>query len=280
MKRSMTWILLGILLTAGIALISYPYVLYTLSASEQAAVIYHYDTTAETLPDEEKAAMLLAARQYNARLADLTGNAPFDPTAVLPQDYEAVLNLGNGIMGSLEIPAIHVNLPIYHGTDSETLAKGAGHLRESSLPVGGEGTHAVLSSHTGFSKARLFTDLDKLGEGDRFYIHVLDQTLVYEVDQIKVVDPEDTSALKPVSGKDYVTLLTCTPYGINSHRLLVRGVRVMPDATGNEAYPQTTQQNNPLPLALSAAGLMVLSLGIWQIRKRSICHTKRGEKNG
>ncbi len=132
---------------------------------------------------------------------------------------------GDGLMGYLEIPSIKVYLPVYHGTSDGVLQAGIGHLGNTSLPVGGENTHAVLSGHTGLPNARLLTDLDKLQEKDQFYLHVLDEVLAYEVDQIKVVEPDNISDIFIEDGKDYVTLVTCTPYGINSHRLLVRGTR-------------------------------------------------------
>lgn len=143
------------------------------------------------------------------------------------KEYEEILDVdGTGMMGYISIPVIDVELPIYHYTTKDVLKKGVGHLLGSSLPVGGEGTHAVLSAHRGLPSAKLFTDLNLLAEGDRFYIHILDHTLTYEVDQIKVVEPDQTEALAPVPGKDYVTLVTCTPYGVNTQRLLVRGHRV------------------------------------------------------
>jgi sortase A len=140
--------------------------------------------------------------------------------------YNNILNLDHsGIMGYLEIPCISVNLPIYHGTDAEILERGVGHLAASSIPVGGKSTHSVLTGHTGLSSAKLFTDLTEMKNDDLFFIHVLDRTLAYKVDQISVVKPEDTEKLQIIDGKDYVTLVTCTPYGVNDHRLLVRGVR-------------------------------------------------------
>lgn len=140
--------------------------------------------------------------------------------------YNNILNLDHsGVMGYLEIPCISVNLPIYHGTDAEILERGVGHLAASSIPVGGKSTHSVLTGHTGLSSAKLFTDLTEMKKEDLFFIHVLDRTLAYKVDQISVVRPEDTRKLQIVKGKDYVTLVTCTPYGVNDHRLLVRGVR-------------------------------------------------------
>ena len=141
--------------------------------------------------------------------------------------YNNILNLDqSGVMGYLEIPCISVDLPIYHGTDAEILERGVGHLAASSIPIGGKSTHSVLTGHTGLSSAKLFTDLTEMKKGDLFFINVLGQTLAYKVDQISVVRPKDTRKLRIVDGKDYVTLVTCTPYGVNSHRLLVRGTRV------------------------------------------------------
>ena len=141
-------------------------------------------------------------------------------------EYEAQLNVaGNGVMGYIEIPSIGCTLPIYHGTDEAVLQIAVGHMEGTSLPVGGEGSHCVLSGHRGLPSAKLFTDLDQVGEGDTFLLHVLDETLAYEVDQVKVVLPEEAGDLEAVRGEDYCTLVTCTPYGINTHRLLVRGSR-------------------------------------------------------
>lgn len=155
------------------------------------------------------------AQDYNAQLAD--GE---------PEGYEQILDLADGIMGTIRIPEINVNLPIYHGTDEEVLTKGVGHLPTSAFPIGGEGNHTVLTGHTGLPSAKLFSDLTELEEGDTFYITVLEETLAYQVDQIKVVLPSEGQYLAAVPGKDYCTLVTCTPYGVNSHRLLIRGSRV------------------------------------------------------
>ena len=154
---------------------------------------------------------------------------PFSKEALLwaSEDYENLLNLaGDGIMGYIEIPMIQVNLPIYHGTDSKTLDIGVGHLLGSSLPVGGKGTHTVLTGHSGMATQKMFSDLDKLELGDVFYLQVLDETLAYQVDAIHTVLPYDTSFLGITEGEDYCTLVTCTPFGINTHRLLVRGTRI------------------------------------------------------
>lgn len=190
----------------------------------------NYDKKAAEMSQKEINDALEKAQEYNR---ELLGNVvltdPFDPDAVKKQneDYDNLLNIaGDGVMGSVEIPSIDVYLPIYHGTDSESLEKGAGHLENSSLPVGGKGTHSIISAHTGLPSAKMFDNLTEVKEGDVFYIHVLNRTLAYEVDQIKVVLPENVSDLLIDKNKDYVTLVTCTPYGINSHRLLVRGERI------------------------------------------------------
>lgn len=167
-----------------------------------------------------------------------------DPFKVTKSDGETIIyyNLLNfdqsGIMGYLEIPCILVNLPIYHGTSTEVLERGVGHLAASALPVGGKSTHCVLTGHTGLSSTKLFTDLTEMKKGDFFFLHVLDRTLSYQVDQISIVKPENTRKLQIVNGKDYVTLVTCTPYGVNDHRLLVRGVRTKYIRTQRKAKPR------------------------------------------
>lgn len=143
-----------------------------------------------------------------------------------PYDYNDIMDFGNGMMGYIEIPVIDVYLPIYHSVDERVLTKGVGHIPKTAFPIGGEGNHSVLTGHTGLPSAELFTDLEELEEGDRFYIHIAGDIVAYEVDQILVVLPEEVDDIMPVAGKDYCTLVTCTPYGINSHRLLVRGYQI------------------------------------------------------
>ena len=220
------------LILLGIALTAYPLLGNYLYEQAQEAVSYSYEEGMEAADSETLSAALSEAQEYNRILA--TGSVkitdPFDPDAV-PEggsaSYSDVLNLsGNGIMCFLEIPCIDVDLPVYHGTSEHVLKEGVGHLENTSVPVGGESTHAVLSAHTGLMDKKMFTDLAVMEVGDRFYIHVLGETLAYEVDSIRVVEPEQTDDLQIVAGQDLVTLVTCTPYGINSHRLLVRGHRV------------------------------------------------------
>lgn len=217
---------------AGISLLAYPVVSNLLYEKEQEELMEHYDSIAgEKMTADEQAEELQECRDYNRGL--LQGGVlltdPFDMSQLDPSalPYAGLLNVDEeGGMAYLRIPAIDVELMIYHGTEEEVLQKGVGHLQGSSLPVGGAGTHCVLSAHTGLNDKKLFTDLDQLENGDLFYIHVLGEILAYQVDQIRVVLPEETEDLKINTREDYVTLVTCTPYGINTHRLLVRGTRV------------------------------------------------------
>lgn len=229
-KYRVITVILVLVLIIGLGVLAYPFVSNMLHDRKQDEIITEYDEELENLDQEERDAMLAEAREYNeSLLGNVVLTDPFDPAAMEKQneEYDSIQNVdGNGVMAYLEIPRIDLYEAVYHGTSDEVLARGIGHLMNTSLPVGGEGTHAVLSGHTGLPEAELFTNLEQVEEGDIFYIHVLGETLAYEVDQIKVVEPSDTSDLLIEQGKDYVTLVTCTPYGINSHRLLVRGHRV------------------------------------------------------
>lgn len=217
-----------LLLIAGIGLLAYPFVSSELSQRESNAVIQLYTETVEEIPETETNTMLEQAQEYNRSLngSKILADPFSDENSSNAEAYEAVLNVDDGLMGYIEIPKIDVYLPIYHGTTKNVLNKGIGHLYGTSLPVGGSSTHAVLAGHTGISGKVLFDGLTKLEEGDPFAIHVLGETLTYQVDQITVVEPKDTSQLQVESGEDYVTLMTCTPYAVNTHRLLVRGKRV------------------------------------------------------
>ena len=203
----------------------YPVISDYWNTRHQSEVQVEYEKQMESMEDSELTAALEAANAYNAALRPVRyTKAALDAAAV---GYDDLLNLyGNGIMAYVEIPKIHVNLPIYHGTTTEVLEKGIGHLTGSSLPIGGVGNHAVLTGHSGVAGQRLFSDLDQLEIGDVFFIHVLNQQLAYEVRAIDTVLPEDTKLLTSVDGKDKCTLVTCTPFGVNTHRLLVQGERV------------------------------------------------------
>lgn len=215
---------------AGICLLLYPWVSEYLYENRADSVINTYEAQMEETDIAGRQEMLDEAYIYNTQISQaqvrLTDPFTADTDTDSGMDYFSVLSLDDtGYMGSIEIPCISVNLPVYHGTSAEVLEYGIGHLEGSSLPVGGEGTHAVLSGHTGLNSKKLFTDLGDMEPGDLFFLHVLDGALAYEVTEINVVEPSDTSKLVIQDGKDLVTLVTCTPYGVNSHRLLVTGER-------------------------------------------------------
>lgn len=216
--------ILVILLGAGAA--AYPLIASINNEHTQSLVQTEYEEKLQQLDTSEIDAALAAAREYNKTISTVQIEDIDKLKAELPP-YEDLLNLANnGIMGYIEIPAINIDLPIYHGTTGAAMEKGAGHMEGTSLPVGGIGTHAVISAHSGMASAKLFTDLDKLELGDMFIITVCNEKLAYEVDNIAVVEPTDIDLIRVDTQQDYVTLLTCTPYGVNTHRLLVRGHRV------------------------------------------------------
>ena len=216
--------ILVILLGAGAA--AYPLIASINNERTQSLVQMEYEEKLQQLDTSEIDAALAAAREYNKTISTVQIEDVDKIKADLPP-YEDLLNLANnGIMGYIMIPAINIDLPIYHGTTGAAMEKGAGHMEGTSLPVGGVGTHAVISAHSGMASAKLFTDLDKLKLGDMFFITVCNQKLAYEVDNIAVVEPTDIDLIRIDTQQDYVTLLTCTPYGVNTHRLLVRGHRV------------------------------------------------------
>ena len=215
MKKKVPVILAVLLLIIGVGIMAYPAVSQFVNRQNGSYAITDFENQMKNLAQEEIQEQLRLAMEYNQAVA----------SGEQPEGYEDILNLAGGMMGYIEIPEIDIYLPIYHGVSEEVLSKGIGHMPNSAFPIGGEGNHAVLTGHTGLPSAKLFTDLTELEEGDRFYIHILDLVLCYTVDQIKVVLPNEGQDLSIVPGKDYCTLVTCTPYGINSHRLLVRGIR-------------------------------------------------------
>ncbi len=224
-RSKFTTIFLVAILMVGVCLLLYPTLSDWWNSFHQSRAIASYVEHVEELDSATYEQLLSDARIYNETLVGKSGR--FDMTNAEQEKYESLLNVaGNGMMGYLEIPSIKCQLPIYHGTNEATLQIAAGHIEGTSLPVGGEGTHCVLSGHRGLPSAQLFTNLDKLVAGDTFTIHVLNETLTYEVDQIRIVLPDELDNLEIEEGKDYCTLVTCTPYGINSHRLLVRGYRI------------------------------------------------------
>lgn len=224
-KKSSGNFILVLILIAGLSLLLYPTVANYWNSFHSSRVTASYNEAVANIDNEEYEKIFAEARQYNDDLAKYpVGFALKDDAKAR---YNSVLNVdGSGMMGLVEIPSVNVNLPIYHGTTDTVLQVAAGHLEWTSLPVGGETSHCVISGHRGLPSAKLFTDIDQLVPGDEFMLHILDDTLTYEVDQIRIVLPEEVEDLVLEPGKDYCTLVTCTPYGINTHRLLVRGHRV------------------------------------------------------
>ncbi|MCI6948916.1 MAG: class C sortase [Oribacterium sp.] len=223
-KRIIATILIILLFLAGLGIVLYPYVSEYVNAKHASRVVVNYDDAVKEITPEDFSQYFEVAEEYNERLRQNPN--PFSEDS-RTEGYETALNVdGSGMMGYLEIPKISVKLPFYHGTSGAVLNEAVGHLEGSSLPVGGEDTHVVLSAHRGLPSAKLFTDLPELGEGDIFILTVLDRKMTYQVDQILTVLPTELESLEVEDGQDYVTLMTCTPYGINTHRLLVRGHRI------------------------------------------------------
>ena len=218
-------VFLVLILLAGLSLLLYPTFSDWWNSYHQTKAIASYAADVANLSNEDYEKIWKAATEYNASLSER--NSDYTLTEEQKSQYEQLLNVsGDGIMGYIEIPSINCSLPIYHGTQESVLQIAVGHIEWSSLPVGGASTHCVVSGHRGLPSAKLFTNLDELSKGDTFMLRVLDEVLTYEVDQILIVEPQETGALQIEEGKDYCTLVTCTPYGINTHRLLVRGHRI------------------------------------------------------
>lgn len=233
-RQTISTLLLVLVFLVGLSLLLYPTVSDYWNSLHQSRAIASYAEQVATLDNAAYDALWAEARAYNDTLRTKTDR--FTLTDEELAEYNATLNVpGTNVIGYIEIPKIDCYLPIYHGTDEATLQVGVGHLEGSSLPVGGASTHCVLSGHRGLPSAKLFTDLDQLAEGDTFVLYVLDETLTYEVDQIRIVEPQEVDELAIEDGQDYCTLVTCTPYGINTHRLLVRGHRVENAETGQAA---------------------------------------------
>ncbi len=278
-----------LIFAVGAGIFLYPAISNFLAERGQQDTIRTYHAKVQTMNQEEIDAAWEEAQIYNENLAGDPVHDPFVMGSgyVLPDNYEDVLNIeGDGVMGEIEIPKIDVDLPIYHGTSEEVLEKGAGHLEMTALPIGGKNRHPVISAHRGLPSAELFTRLDEMEIGDEFYIHVLDETLAYEVDQIEVIEPEELSLLQPEEDKDLVTLLTCTPYAVNTHRLLVRGTRVPYEETTPEDTVTTVEHENTWLndyLYAILAGLSILALigtgtGVYLYRKRKQRRARRRRK--
>ena len=266
-KSTISTVILVVLLLVGLSVMLYPTVSDWWNSRVQTRAIATYSEAVDQIDDNTYEEMLEKARAYNAALSKVY--APFTSYEEVP-GYEDVLDIsGTGILGYISIPQIKVDLPIYHGTSAEVLNIAAGHLQGSSLPVGGENTHAVISAHRGLPSARLFTDIDQLREGDTFTITVLDEVLTYEVEQILIVRPEEIDKLAVIPGGDYVTLMTCTPYGINTHRLLLRSHRIDTVYQKDVRIIADAVQVDPLLVVPAiSAPLLVLLLCYWMIGGR------------
>ena len=260
MQSRKSTIILLVSFLIGLSVLLYPSISSYWNSKTQSEAIVDYEAMLAQYKPEDYTALFEAAEEYNKALAQLKN--PMQDHRQLTQ-YAEVLNIsGTGMMGYITIPKINQELPVYHGTSEAVLNVAVGHLEGTDLPVGGEGTHCVVSAHRGLPTAVLFTHLDRMEVGDIFYFTILDRTLTYEVDQIRIVDPSDASLIQREEGKDYCTLLTCTPYGINSHRLLVRGHQV--DASqvrniyiANEAYQVDTLVVMPIVALPIIIGLLI-----------------------
>ena len=270
MKKHLSTILLVVVILAGLSLLLYPSFSNYWNERHQSVAIQSYGERVAQLDNSAARQLLDEARAYNATLPGREN--PFVLSDAEMAEYEGLLDVtGTGVMGYVEIPSLDCMLPIYHGTDEAVLQIAVGHIPGSSLPVGGMGTHCVLSGHRGLPSAKLFTNLDQLAEGDVFRLHVLDEVLTYEVDQILTVEPQDVAALEIDPAQDFCTLVTCTPYGINSHRLLVRGHRIetveeqAPVRVGSDA---AYLNRNVVAACLAVPVLLVLLLAALLMRPR------------
>ncbi len=265
MKRKLSLIGILAVFLAGLAVMLYPVISNMWNQLRTDTLVSSYKDETDRLTQEKMDTIFDKARVYNRAHTRNTIIDAFSKTTPEGEEYRSLLDpLGNGIMGYIEIPHIDQRLVIYHGTGKKTLEKGCGHIAGTSLPVGGKSTHSVIAAHRGLPSAKLFTDLDQLEIGDKFYLFILDRTLAYEVDQIKVVEPECLDELQIVDGKDLVTLFTCTPYSVNTHRLLVRGHRVK--YIPQENTTQTAAENIlhswilKLVIALLAVGIVYMTV--------------------
>ncbi len=271
MKKNRSNIILILIFLVGLSVMLYPTVSDYVNQKNQSRAVASYSEEVENLSDVDYQAYFDAADDYNRRLAE-TPDAFYRPEEV--SGYTDTLDVsGTGIMGYITISKIGVELPIYHGTSDGVLQVAAGHLEGSSLPVGGAGTHAVISAHRGLPSAKLFTNLDELEVGDTFTITVLDRVLTYEVDQISIVLPTETDLLQPVEGKDYVTLMTCTPYGINTHRLLVRGKRI--ENAENQKHIRVTADALRIEPIIVAPALAVPMLLVMLVVMLAVPHLRK-----
>ena len=294
MKKRLSGILFGLVFLTGLAIFLYPTISEQWNKYHQSKAIAGYEDIVADMAEEDFNTVWAEAASYNDTItANTFGGDAFSKQekSLKSTAYWSVLNLeDNGIMGYLSIPKINQKLPIYHGTSDSVLQIGVGHISGTKLPIGGEGTHSVLAAHRGLPSARLFTDIDQLKKGDKFYIHILNEVLAYEVDQIlPMIDKNDmeslTKALQNEEGQDYVTLFTCTPYGVNSHRLLVRGHRTGyhgeddENLTVEEAMLQSVKDYYMFYALLAVASSILIAICIRMVKNRTLLKRRREGKN-
>lgn len=284
MKKALLWTLGILLLLASLSLVGYPFISNYLNSLNLSSEVMSYLNVAEDLSDAEYSEILDAAKKYNESLiGNVQIGIPFTKDENSSDEYDKLLSIdGSDVIASIEIPTISVNLPIYHGTSEDVLQKGVGHLPNSSLPIGGKGTHAVLTGHTGLSSQKLFSDISSLSIGDMFFIHILGDTLAYRIDEINTVLPSETDKLQIHPEEDHITLVTCTPFGVNSHRLLIRGTRTPYDEIKDEApiiNPEASTWNSQYVRAIIRGALVMAVILIVFLLIKIILYRYRKRKN-
>lgn len=276
MKKHLSSIILFLVFAAGLSIFLYPSVSNYVNSKHQSRAIASYDEALAKLSTTDYTKFWTAAKEYNRKLADRSTD--FNLTDSEMKEYDSLLDpTGTGVMGHLEIESIGVDLPIYHGVTDSVLQVGIGHLPGSSLPTGGESTHCVLSGHRGLPSSKLLSDLDQMVVGDTFLINIMDQTFAYQVDQINIVLPDETEGLAITKGMDYCTLVTCTPYGVNTHRLLVRGKRVDYKEESRLIVPADASKYSPLLIAPFLAIPILVILFIYVMMATSGHHPGKKE---
>ena len=279
MKNSIKITLVVIVLLIGLTITLYPVISNAYNTKHQSEIHTEYVAAIERTDTSKILKARMSAEKYNAAITPGSSMYNQEMLSQISVGYDEQLNLtGDGIMGYVEIPKLNINLPIYHGTDSKTLETGVGHLLGSSLPIGGESTHSVLTAHSGMASQKLFSDLDKMKAGDIFYLHILDEVLAYQVDEINVVLPHDTKHLGITEGKDLCTLITCTPFAVNTHRLLVRGTRIpyeeaeeiAADIPREETNTSTWEEQYLKSLIIAIVIAVIIILIILIVRRK--CH--------
>lgn len=271
MKKHLSTLFFILIFLIGLSIFLYPTVSNLWNEHLNSKQILDYTEQVSQISDEQQQTLLQNARTYNQHFPDQAA------LSALGLHYEELLNInGDGIMGYLEIPKISVSLVIYHGTEDKLLQDGIGHVETSALPIGGSGTHSVLAGHTGLPSAKLLTNLDRLEPGDVFYVHILNETLEYRITDLSVVEPDETDQLRPEAGEDFLTIVTCTPYGINTHRLLVRGRRTTGEYTDHNVLTLPNELQAIRSFIPATLFITLLTVGYLILRAISKKSKKKG----